>query len=83
MINEKITCSFIDKVNNRACDMEIPLDITCDDLVKAINESMKLNIEIPSKNAYFRSENPIALIQGDRTLGELGLRVGSVIIFGT
>lgn len=44
---------------------------------------MKLNIEISSKNAYFRSENPIALIQGDRTLGELGLQVGSVIIFGS
>lgn len=46
-----------------------------------MNKSMQLNIEIPGKQAYFRSENPIALIQGEKTLGELGLHTGSMIIF--
>ncbi len=64
-------CSFINTTNLQTSDIEIPLEITCDEFVKSMNESMQLNIEIPSNQAYFRSENPIALIQGDKLLGEL------------
>ncbi len=74
-------CSFINTTNLQTSDIEIPLEITCDEFFKSMNESMQLNIEIPGNQAYFRSENPIALIQGEKTLGELGLHTGSMIIF--
>lgn len=80
-MDSRIICSFINTSNSQNCDIEIPLDITCDEFVESMNESMKLNIEIPSNQAYFRSENPIALIQGEKTIGEIGLRTGSMIIF--
>ena len=81
MNNNTIICSFINTSNSSITDIDLPLDITCDEFVKSMNESMQLNIEIPSNQAYFRSENPIALIQGEKTLGELGLHTGSMIIF--
>lgn len=80
-MKNSIICSFINISNSSMTDIEIPLDITCDEFVKFMNESMQLNIEIPGNQAYFRSENPIALIQGNKTLGELGLHTGSMIIF--
>lgn len=80
-MKNSIICSFINISNSSMTDIEIPLDITCDEFVKSMNESMQLNIEIPGNQAYFRSENPIALIQGNKTLGELGLHTGSMIIF--
>ncbi len=81
MDNMIITCIFNNYNTCTTCDIEIPLNITCDEFVKSMNESMKLNIEIPSNQVYFRCENPIALIQGEKTIAELGLHTGSMIIY--
>ena len=63
------------------CDLDIPLDITADELVDALNEAYRLGIrdDRPQQH-YLRSEHPIALLKGMATLEELGLHHGSTII---
>ena len=61
-------------------DLEIPLDISANELVVALNAAYELNIDTSDiKNCYLKAENPIALLRGDKTLAELGLRNGSII----
>lgn len=63
-------------------DIEIPLDISADDFVKALNEAYFLRIDTRNpKNCYMQAENPVALLKGNRTLKEFGLHHGSVIRF--
>jgi len=63
-------------------DLEVPLDISANDLVNALNVAYKLDIDISNiKNCYLKAENPIALLKGNKTLAEFGLRNGSVINF--
>lgn len=67
---------------NVSYDLEIPLNISANDLVNALNVAYKLNIDTSDiKNCYLKAERPIALLRGDKTLGEYGLRNGSVINF--
>ena len=63
------------------CDLDIPLYITADELVSALNEAYHLGIRSDRpQQQYLRSEDPIALLKGPVTLEELGLHHGSVII---
>lgn len=61
-------------------DLEVPLSITANELVCALNTAYELNIDITDmKNCYLKAEKPIILLRGNKTLGEFGLRNGSVI----
>lgn len=63
-------------------DLEIPLSISANDLVEALNAAFDLNIDLSNtRNSFLKSENPIALLKGKKTLAEFGIRNGSVIIF--
>lgn len=65
---------------NFTVDLEVPLDISANDLVNALNTAYKLGIDTSDiKNCYLKAENPIALLKGNKTLVEFGLRNGSVI----
>lgn len=67
---------------NFTADLEIPLDISANDLVIALNTAYKLNIDTSDiKNCYLKAENPIALLRGNKTLAEYGIRNGSAINF--
>lgn len=67
---------------NVSLDLEIPLGISANALVEALNTAYDLSIDVSDiKNCYLKSENPIALLKGNKTLSEFGLRDGSVIIF--
>ena len=60
--------------------MEIPLDISANDLVSALNAAYNLNIDTSDmKNCYLKAENPITLLRGNKTLAEFELRNGSTI----
>lgn len=68
--------------NNNRKDVEIPKNITADELITALNGGFDLGIDVDNPKDYlFRAENPIALIKGDITVEELGLRDGTVIYF--
>ncbi len=65
-----------------AVDLEIPLHITANELVIALNSAYNLKIDTSNiKNCYLKSENPIALLRGNKLLSEYGIRNGSIINF--
>ncbi len=67
---------------NVEVDLDIPLDITTSDLVNALNTAYELGIDMSNvKNCYLKTENPIALLKGSKTLSEHGVRNGTVINF--
>lgn len=82
MAKETAIIIFNIKKKNISVDLEIPLDITANDLVIALNESYGLGIDVSDiKNCYLKSESPIALLKGNKSLAEFGLRNGSIINF--
>lgn len=79
---ERVVILFNAPNHNIYCDLDVPLDISANDLVIALNDAYKLGIDISDINqCFFRSDNPIALIRGKKLLGEFGIRDGSLIIF--
>lgn len=61
-------------------DLDVPLDISAAELIKALDAALGLGIA-PEKlgDAYFKAENPITLIKGEKTLKELGIYNGTLI----
>lgn len=67
---------------NFETDLEIPLDISANDLVNALNTAFDLGIDVSDvSNCYLKSENPIALLKGNKELAEFGVRNGTIINF--
>lgn len=67
---------------NVEVDLEIPLDITPNDLINALNTAYDLGVDTSNvRNCYLKTENPIALLKGNKTLEEFGVRNGTVINF--
>ena len=67
---------------NFSVDLEIPLHITANELVLALNAAYELSIDTSDiKNCYLKAERPIVLLRGNKTLAEFGVRDGAVIYF--
>lgn len=67
---------------NLSVDLEIPLNITANELVLALNTAYELEIDTSDiKNCYLKAENPIALLKGNKTLADYGIRNGSDIYY--
>lgn len=64
-------------------DIEVPKNLTANELIFGLNEELKLGIDVsnPKKN-YLGTHNPRLLVRGAKTLEELGFRDGTVIIYG-
>lgn len=79
---ERAIVNFINKDQNECAEIDIPLDITSNDLIYALNESFSLGLD--SENIidyYLVTENPIAFLKGNKLLDEYGIRNGTDIIF--
>ena len=82
MSSEKAVVIFNIEKRNFTVDLEIPLDISANELVTALNTAYELEIDTTDiKNCYLKAENPIVLLKGNKTLAEFGIRNGSVINF--
>lgn len=82
MNKETVTAVFNIIKRNTIKDIEIPLYITANELVVALNEAYDLKIDTSNvKNCYLKAEKPIALLRGNKTLAEFGVRNGTVIYF--
>ena len=80
-MNDRVIVIFKRRATDSGIDIEIPTDITAAELIYGLNQGLHLGMNIDDPiHAYMRSENPIALIRGDVTIEELGIRNGSVII---
>ena len=65
---------------NVSVDLEIPLCISANELVNALNCAYELGIDTSDiKNCYLKAERPAALLKGTKTLAEFGVRNGTVI----
>lgn len=65
---------------NMEVDLDIPLDISANDLVVALNSAYSLGIDVTDvKNCYLKAENPVMLLKGNKSLAEFGVRNGTEI----
>lgn len=65
---------------NESYDIEVSEEITAYELVYGLNEAYNLEIDINNiAKSFLRTENPIALIRGDKKLYEFGLHNGTII----
>lgn len=79
-MNSDTAIVILRRCKHEDIDLEIPLDISANELVAALNAAYELGIDTSDmKNCYLKTENPIALLKGNRTLSEFGLRNGSII----
>lgn len=80
MDNEKAIIIFNIVGKNTSVDLEVPLDISANELVNALNTAFELGIDTTDiKNCYLKAEKPVALLRGNKTLREFGIRNGSII----
>ena len=79
---ERVIIRFVAPKKNLSCDVDVPLDITANDLVIGLNSAYHLGIDVSDvRQCYLICENPVALIKGKRMLGEYGVRDGSLITY--
>lgn len=79
---ERVIIRFVAPEKNIANDIDVPLDITANDLIVGLNAAYHLGLDISdARQCYLSCENPIALIRGNKTLGEFGIRDGSLIAY--
>lgn len=82
MNRDKAIIIFNNIKRQQSIDLEIPLNISANDLVLALNSAYDLGIDISNiKNCYLKAERPIALLKGNKTLEEFGVRNGTIIYF--
>ena len=60
-------------------DLEVPLDISANELCSALFQKYLPEQHGDMQQYYLKTERPIALLRGERTLREYGIRDGSVI----
>lgn len=79
---EKAIVVFKAPKQNIEVDIEIPLDITANELVIALTTAYDLGIDLSDiQQCYLKAVNPLALLKGNRLLSELGVRNGTEISF--
>lgn len=82
MDREKAIIIFEITKSKQSVDLEIPLNISANDLVLALNSAYDLGIEVSNiKNCYLKAERPIALLKGNKSLKDFGVRNGTIIYF--
>ena len=81
-MDDKIIMIFKRDAGDAGIDIEVPADITAGELIYGLNEGFHLgiNMENPAE-VFLRAENPIALVRGERTLSDIGLRNGTTLYF--
>lgn len=79
---ERVIIRFSAPDKNIDCDIDVPLDISANDLVIGLNIAYKLGLDTSDmRQNYLSCENPMALLKGKKLLGEFGIRDGSLITF--
>lgn len=70
------------RYDNKEIDLDVPVSITAQELVVAVNESYNLGIDTAdAKSCHLQAENPIALVKGNKKLSEFGFRNGTIVYF--
>lgn len=79
---ESYMVEFHDMSCDKVHDLQLPAQLTGDELVNALQKAYQLNINVNDPcQLYLRAENPVALLTGEHTLQELGVSNGTSIFF--
>lgn len=79
---DTVIVEFHNLLNGQKSDLQVPLHMTADHLVSALNKVYSLNIPMDDETQrYLQAENPIAFLKGDVELQAFGIRDGSVIFY--
>lgn len=81
-MDNSVIVRFMNHTLNRECDIEVSLDITAQELFIALNKGLLLGVNSTDRyNCFFKMENPIAFLYGNKKLELFGVRNGSIIHF--
>lgn len=81
-MEKRIIIEFYDMKNNQNIDLEVPLNLTANEFYQALESTFGMEKDSHRITAGFlKSENPIALLKGNKTLEEYGLHDGSRILY--
>lgn len=68
------------KKKNCSVDIEVPLDITANELLIGLNKAYDLGIDTDDiRKCYLKMENPVALMHGNKLLRDYGIHDCSII----
>ena len=82
MAEDRILIEFYRDRGGPARELDVPADITAQDLVRALNEAYHLGMNPANpREFHLQAEEPIALLRGKRTLKEIGLHNASRIYY--
>ena len=80
MGRERIVAVLERDREGKRTDVDLPLNITANEAIIGLNQAFGLGMDTSDlSRCFLRTENPIALLKGNRTLEEFGLRDGTVI----
>ena len=80
MGRERIVAVLERHREGKRTDVDLPLNITANEAIIGLNQEFGLGMDTSDlSRCFLRTENPIALLKGNRTLEEFGLRDGTVI----
>lgn len=80
-MTEKAVIQFTNMQKKQRVELEIPINITANDLIIALNQAFGLGMDIENIfNCYLVAENPIACLKGNKLLSEFGVCNGTHII---
>lgn len=81
-MKEKVILQFEREKTGECIDIEVPLEITANELLYSLNQGLRLGIDLSDMSqCYLTTENPIALLKGDILLSEFGIHDGTKICF--
>ncbi|WOO37835.1 EsaB/YukD family protein [Anaerocolumna sp. AGMB13020] len=80
MNSDRITAILYLHKKNIKIDVDLPLDITVNELIIGLNEGFQLGINTGDlSKCFLKTENPIALLKGNKSIAEYGMRNGTTI----
>ena len=80
MNSDRITAILYIHKKNIKIDVDLPPDITVNELIIGLNEGFQLGINTGDlSKCYLKTENPIALLKGNKSIAEYGMRNGTTI----
>lgn len=80
MNKDRITAILHIHKENKKIDVDIPLDITVNELIIGLNEGFRLGFDTTDlSTCYLKTENPTAFLKGNKCIADYGLRNGTTI----
>lgn len=80
-MDDKVIVIFVNGKTQMGIDIEVPVNITANELIFGLNEAFKLGINIDNpEECFLRMENPIGILRGDTLISDCGIRNGSKVI---